>query len=214
MLPRHYLSVARPSGGLVQREMSPEESQDSFVQSCIRDWDALGDIRDPGFAATAQAYIERYKEVPDASVWVAKADGVGSGEHYAARGSRVVDEFVRHGVCLDSGRGLPDGPTDTRRGSFLQRPSARGADQGGVLDEEARGDARGVGGGDGNEPVGVLELRHAVPDRECVVRRHARFHTEVELAGIREGVRIPIADRGGVGVRGAGGGHPGRATAS
>ena len=54
--------------------MSPEESQDSFVQSWIRDWDALGDIRDPGFANTAQAYIERYKEMPEASVWAAKAE--------------------------------------------------------------------------------------------------------------------------------------------
>lgn len=44
--------------------MSTEELQDSFVQSWTRDWDASGDIRDPGFAATAQAYIERYKEVP------------------------------------------------------------------------------------------------------------------------------------------------------
>ena len=57
-------------------EVRPEGSQDSFVQPWIRDWDALGDMRDPGFAETAQAYIEQYKEVPGASVWVAKAEGL------------------------------------------------------------------------------------------------------------------------------------------
>ncbi len=57
-------------------EVRPEGAQDGFVEPWIRDWDALGDIRDPGFAATARAYIERYKEVPEASVWVAKAQGL------------------------------------------------------------------------------------------------------------------------------------------
>ena len=42
----------------------------------IRDWDALGDIQGPGFAKTARAYIEQYKQVPDARVWVAKAEGL------------------------------------------------------------------------------------------------------------------------------------------
>ena len=41
----------------------------------VRDWDALGDIRGPGFAETARAYIEQYKQVADARVWVAKAEG-------------------------------------------------------------------------------------------------------------------------------------------
>ncbi len=57
-------------------EVSPESSQDSFAQPWIRDWDALGDIRDPGFAATARAYVEQYKQVPEARVWVAKAEGL------------------------------------------------------------------------------------------------------------------------------------------
>ncbi len=57
-------------------KVGPEGSQDSLAQPWIRDWDALGDIRDPGFATTAQAYIEKYKEVPEASVWVAKAEGL------------------------------------------------------------------------------------------------------------------------------------------
>ena len=42
----------------------------------IRDWDALGDIRGPGFAKTARAYIEQYKQVPEASVRVAQAEGL------------------------------------------------------------------------------------------------------------------------------------------
>ena len=57
-------------------EVRPEESQDSFVQPWIRDWDAMGDIRDPGFADLAQAYIEQYKGVPGASVWVARVEGL------------------------------------------------------------------------------------------------------------------------------------------
>ena len=57
-------------------EVSPEPSQDSFVQPWIRDWDALGDINAPDFDLTAQAYIEQYKEVPGASVWVAQAEGL------------------------------------------------------------------------------------------------------------------------------------------
>ena len=57
-------------------EVRPERSQDSSVQPWIRDWDALGELRDPGFADTAQAYIARYGTVPGASVWVAKAEGL------------------------------------------------------------------------------------------------------------------------------------------
>ena len=60
----------------VGSEVRPEGSQHSLVEPWIRDWDALDDIRDPGFATTAQAYIEQYEEVPEASVWVAKAEGL------------------------------------------------------------------------------------------------------------------------------------------
>ena len=56
--------------------VQPEGSRDSVAQPWIRDWDALGDIRDPGFVATARAYIEQYREVSEASVWVAKAEGL------------------------------------------------------------------------------------------------------------------------------------------
>ena len=45
-------------------------------KSWIRDWDVLGDIRDPGFAETAQEYIEQYKDVPGARVRVAKAEAL------------------------------------------------------------------------------------------------------------------------------------------
>ena len=53
-----------------------EQTQEAVVQPWIRDWDALGNIRDPGFAETAQAYIARYGQVSEASVWVAKAAGL------------------------------------------------------------------------------------------------------------------------------------------
>ena len=75
--------------------MSPEESKNSFVQSWIRDWDALGGIRDPGFAATAEGYIEWYKEMPEASAWVAKAEGL----------LAELTEFGQHAV-----RGLSQDP--------------------------------------------------------------------------------------------------------
>ena len=57
-------------------EVRPEGSQDSLVQPWVRDWDALGDINDPDFVLTTQAYIERYKQVPEASVRVAQAEGL------------------------------------------------------------------------------------------------------------------------------------------
>ena len=54
----------------------PERSQASLTQPWIRDWHALGDVQGPRFAKTAQAYIERYRTVSEASVWVAKAEGL------------------------------------------------------------------------------------------------------------------------------------------
>ena len=72
-------AVAEAAGGRDSddsSEVRPEGAQDSFVQPWIRDWDVLGGIRDPGFAETAQAYIDQYTEVPEASVWVAKAEGL------------------------------------------------------------------------------------------------------------------------------------------
>ena len=57
-------------------EVRLEHTKGSFVQPWIRDWDALDDMKDPGFAATARAYIEQYKQVPEASVWVARAEAL------------------------------------------------------------------------------------------------------------------------------------------
>ena len=57
-------------------EVRLEHTKGSFVQPWIRDWDALDDTNDPGFAATARAYIEQYKQVPEASVWVARAEAL------------------------------------------------------------------------------------------------------------------------------------------
>ena len=72
-----------PSEAVVERgnddrpEVSPERPQSGFERPWVRDWEALGGgIEDPGFAAAAQAYIARYQEVPEAGVWVARAEGL------------------------------------------------------------------------------------------------------------------------------------------
>ena len=57
-------------------EVRPEQTQDSFVQPWIRDWDAVGDIRDPGFAVRALAFIAKHEKLPEASQWVTKAEGL------------------------------------------------------------------------------------------------------------------------------------------
>ena len=53
-----------------------DRSLTGFGRPWIGDWGALGDIQDPGFAEAARAYIARYGRVPEASVWVAKAEGL------------------------------------------------------------------------------------------------------------------------------------------
>ena len=58
-------------------EVSPERPQGGVEQPWVRDWEALeGGIEDPGFAAAAQAYIDQYRKVPEARVWVARAEGL------------------------------------------------------------------------------------------------------------------------------------------
>ena len=57
-------------------EVRPQSLQGDVEQPWIRDWAALDDINDPDFATTAQMYIERYKQMPEASVWVAQAEGL------------------------------------------------------------------------------------------------------------------------------------------
>ena len=71
-------SEAEVEGGNDDRtEVSPERPQGGFEQPWVRDWEVLGGgIEDPGFVADAQAYIDRYREVPEAAVWVARAEGL------------------------------------------------------------------------------------------------------------------------------------------
>ena len=69
---------AEVEGGNDDRpEVSPERPQGGVEQPWVRDWEALeGGIEDPGFAAAAQAYIDQYRKVPEARVWVARAEGL------------------------------------------------------------------------------------------------------------------------------------------
>ena len=69
---------AEVEGGNDDRpEVSPERPQVGVEQPWVRDWEALeGGIEDPGFAAAAQAYIDQYRRVPQARVWVARAEGL------------------------------------------------------------------------------------------------------------------------------------------
>ena len=57
-------------------EVRPEQTQDGFVLPWIRDWEALGSARDPGFAVRALAFIARYGELSEASLWVARAEAL------------------------------------------------------------------------------------------------------------------------------------------
>ena len=85
-------------------DMRPQSSQGDVVQPWIRDWDALDDINDPDFATTAQAYIERYKQVPEASVWVAQAEGL------LAKLSEFEETLLDRGpdgVSIGIGGGVP-----------------------------------------------------------------------------------------------------------
>ena len=85
-------SEAEVAGGNEDHpEVSPEPPQVGVEQPWVRDWEALGGgIEDPGFAAAAQTYITRYQEVPEAGVWVARAEGLMAklGELEAAGGTR------------------------------------------------------------------------------------------------------------------------------
>ena len=52
-------------------------SRGSRKHPWVRDWDALaGGIEDPGFATAAQVYIAQYRGIPEAGVWVARAEGL------------------------------------------------------------------------------------------------------------------------------------------
>ena len=71
-------SEAEVEGGNDDRPaVSPERPQVGVEQPWVRDWEALeGGIEDPGFAAASQAYIDQYRKVPEARVWVARAEGL------------------------------------------------------------------------------------------------------------------------------------------
>ena len=58
--------------------------------------------------------------------------------------------------------------------------------------------------GHGGESIEIQVVWRALPGREGVVGRRPGVHSEIERMGVREGVSIPIADGGGVGVRSAG----------
>ena len=72
-------------------EVRPEQVPDDFVQPWLRDWDALGDTRAPGFAVRALAFIEKYGNLPEASPWVAKAEALMDKQ----RESAAVDHSMR-----------------------------------------------------------------------------------------------------------------------
>ena len=58
-------------------EVSSERPQGGVERPWVRDWEALGGgIEDPGFVAAAQAYVDQYRNVPGARVWVARAEGL------------------------------------------------------------------------------------------------------------------------------------------
>ena len=92
----------------------------SIAQPWIRDWDALGDIRDPGFAKTVQAYIEQYRQVPEASVWVAKAEGLfaklkeleTAGPKRREAGESWMNSLGMEFVWIPAGRFLMGSPMD------------------------------------------------------------------------------------------------------
>ena len=98
-------------------DIYPQPLQEYVAQPWIRDWDALDDINDPDFASTAQAYIERYKEIPEASVWVAQAEGL------LAKLSEFEETLLDQGLDRVSG-GLSGEVTATDREEASIRASA------------------------------------------------------------------------------------------
>ena len=121
-------SEAEVDGGIDDRlEVSPERPQGGFEQPWIRDWEALeGGIEDPGFAAAAQAYIDQYRKVPEARVWVARAEGLMAKlkeSEAAVRTRREVGESWTNSLGMEfmwipAGRLLMGSPEDEEGRDF------------------------------------------------------------------------------------------------
>ena len=94
----------------------------------IRDWDALGDIRGPGFAKNARAYIQRYKRVLAARVWVAKAEGLAELSEWRAAnptrreaGESWVNALGMEFVWIPAGNFLMGSTLDQLQSSHYER---------------------------------------------------------------------------------------------
>ena len=112
-------SVPRAGGGIVGAYSS---------KPWIRDWDALGDIRGPGFAKAARAYIERYKRVLAARVWVAKAEGLAELSEWRAAnptrreaGESWVNALGMEFVWIPAGNFLMGSTLDQLQSSHYER---------------------------------------------------------------------------------------------
>ena len=59
-------------------EVPPEQTPSRFVQPWVRDWEALRNvqIQNPGFVVRALAFIATYRNLPEASLWVARAEAL------------------------------------------------------------------------------------------------------------------------------------------
>ena len=208
------VSVPRGSGGIVGAYSS---------KPWIRDWDALGDIRGPGFAMAARAYIERYKRVLAARVWVAKAEGLAELSEWRAAnptrreaGESWVNALGMEFVWIPAGNFLMGSTLDQLQSSHYEREVRISEGFWIGKYEVTQGEWEAVMGTNPSEfskcgprcPVenvswhdaGIHTEIERTRIREQVCVPIAAVHTEVE----REWTCVPIADGCGVGVRGTG----------
>ena len=95
--------------------------------------------------------------------------------------------------------GSTSSEADNDRGS----PVYASAHQPGIRSGQVRGDAGAVGGSDGEQPVIFQGMRIGLPCVECFVGGCAGVYWEAQRDGWSG--NVPVADGGGVGIRGAGG---------